>query len=83
MLLKGSKLKFEIVFKSLYSELIKSLLQTARMLILFDMHFVLKKYLYFSNYKLKCSIGKRELRRIKMKEIKATPKGTYALKPAL
>ena len=46
------------------------------------MHFVLKKkYLYFSNYKLKCSIGKRGIKKNKNEGDNATPKGTYALKP--
>ena len=45
------------------------------------MHFVLKKkYLYFSNYKLKCSIGKRGIKKNKNEGDKATPRGTYALK---
>ena len=45
------------------------------------MHFVLKKkYLYFSNYKLKCSIGKRGIKKNKNEGDRATPRGTYALK---
>jgi len=45
------------------------------------MHFILKKkYLYFSKYKLKCSIGKRGIKKNKKEGDKSTPRGTFALK---
>ena len=42
------------------------------------MHIILKKnYLYFYNYKIKCSIGKKGLTSMKREGDQKTPKGKF------